>query len=142
MNVSLLADERLVGRHDLVGATQRRQGTVAHRLADAVRHEPRGLVRHAQRPHELVAADPPLAAAQQVRGLQPLVQRDVAGLEHRADRDGELALAGPAAAQALSAALHHRDPVLAAATRAHRTMRPQDRFQLRECGGLVVEIGC
>ena len=83
---------------------------------------------------------PLLVAAHQVDGLQPLAQRDVAALEHRADQDGELALAPAAAAQANPAALGRRDELRAAAARADRPVGPESPLKLRERGCLVVEV--
>jgi hypothetical protein len=59
-----------------------------------------------------------------VRGLKPLVQRDMAGLENGADRDRELALTGAAAVQARATATDGRDTVKAATTRAMHAIRP------------------
>ena len=63
---------------------------VLHGLADAVRHEPSGLVGDAEHAVQLVGGHALLARCQQVRRQQPLVERDLATLEHGADRDGEL----------------------------------------------------
>ena len=124
-HVLLLADERLVDLYYSALATHRRQGARCHRLADAMRHEPGCLVGDVQRSHELVAADALLGGAHQVNSLKPQVKSNVAGLEHRADRDRELALARTAAAQAHPAALDRRDPLRAPATWAHWAMRPE-----------------
>src|SRR3954447_8800013 len=93
-----------------------------HRLADAMRHEPSRLVAKAQHTVELVGAGPLLARGHQVRGQEPLVQRDVRALEDGADRGRELATALPALVQPITVgrAFHLHDPILAAAARAYR----------------------
>lgn len=55
-----------------------------------MRHEPRGFQRDAQGPVKLVARNALLAAAYEVGGLQPLVERDMTGLKHGSDLRGEL----------------------------------------------------
>ena len=105
-----------------------------------MRHEPRGLILDVQYPHELVAADALLAAAQEVSGLEPQVQLDVAAFKHGAHGDGELALARAATTQSGPTTLDRRDPVQATAARAHRTMRPQSFLKELEGGGFFVEV--
>ena len=73
-----VAEVGFVGFHDLAFAAQRAQAPSAHRLADAVRHEPSGLVTDVQRAVELVGGNALLAGAHQMEGLQPLVQGDLA----------------------------------------------------------------
>src|SRR4051794_14390632 len=85
-NALLAADERLVGLNGLALATQRRERAIGHCRADAVRHEPRRLVGHAEHAVELVRAETLLGARQQTDGLHPLVQLDVAALKESADR--------------------------------------------------------
>src|SRR5437763_15448437 len=97
-----------------------------HRLAEPVRHEPCGFVGHAEDAMDLMAAHSLLAGAEQVHRLEPQVQRDMRGLENRADRDAELALAWAAAPQTHAPALYLRDPIHAAAAGANRAVRPQD----------------
>src|SRR5690606_20165416 len=113
----------------------------AHGLADAVCHEPSGLVGDLKRAVYLMRAETLLAGAQQVDRLKPLVQRHMAGLEHRADLHRELlaALAALTQARPRRLALQLIDPIDRAAVRAMRTFRPHDAFQLRDGGGLIVE---
>ena len=88
-------------------------------------------------------------------GLQPLVQRGVAVLEHRADADRELlaAMAALLEAVALDAfrvllaglgadALQGVDAIHAAAMRADRTIRPEDGLQLGEGRFFVMKMLC
>ena len=53
----LAADIGFVGFHELAFAAEGRLGARVHSLADAMGHEPRGLVRHAQGAVQLVSAD-------------------------------------------------------------------------------------
>src|SRR5689334_12837291 len=95
----VLADESLVNLDNAAARAERGEVAGAHRLADAVLHEPRGLVGHAQRAVELVGTDTLLAGGHEDDRLYPKVQGDLAVLEDRADLDGELALAVAAAPQ-------------------------------------------
>ena len=113
-----LADENFVNLDLDTIATERREGPSLHRFPDAVRHEPRRFVLAVQDAHKLMAADTLLAAAHQINGLQPLVQRNMAGLEHRPDFHGELALAGAAAIQAEPTTFDGGNASLPLATRA------------------------
>ena len=66
----------------------------AQRLANAMTHEPRGLVAHANGAVELVGAAALPGQQDHVEGKQPLVERHVAVLHDGADRHGERAFAG------------------------------------------------
>ena len=61
-----------------------------------MRHEPCTPVRDLEHPVKLVGTHALLAGTEQVIGKQPLAQGDVAVLEYRSHRDGEL-LTAPAA---------------------------------------------
>ena len=87
-------------------------------------HEPRRLVRDLKRAVQLVGAKSLLAAADQMSGLEPLVQLDVAALEYRSDRDRELTLARPTAPQPCAATLYRRNSIKAAAPRAKWSLGP------------------
>jgi hypothetical protein len=63
-------------------------------------HEPSRLVGHAQHSAHLVAANAFLAARQQVGGIDPLMQLDLAALEHGANGHGKWLLALTAFQQA------------------------------------------
>jgi hypothetical protein len=103
---------------------------------------------------ELVAGDALLAGCQQMDRLEPLVEGSVAVLEHGSDAHRELlaAVAALLETEALDAvrvflarlgadALEGIDAVQRATMRAHRTFRPQDRFQLLKGCGFIVEVG-
>jgi len=138
----LRTDEGLVDLDDCAFAAHRGQVARAQRLADAVRQEPRALVRDTERPVDLVGAATLLRGAQEIDRLKHLVQRDLGALEDGADLDRELLAAIGALPQA--------EPALAeivvlaghgAAVRANRAFGPQQPFEFIEGGGFVVKVG-
>lgn len=110
---------------------------VLHGLADTVGHEPGSLVRHTEHALDLLATDALLAGAHQVGGLEPLVERHLAVLEHGANGHAELAAAVLALPQARTVRGALELVVLAnrAAMRAHRAIRPAQSFKM--LAGLV-----
>ncbi len=120
-----------------------RQSAARHRLAQSMAHEPCAFDRQAKNTCELVGTDAFLAGAHQERSLKPHVQLDVAAFKHRADRHAALLAAGVALIQARAGgiAAHQLHAVRAFAVRTDRTVRPNDAFQLRVSGGLVLEVG-
>ena len=90
-------------------------------------HEPRRLEGEPQGAVKLVAADALLAAGDQVEGLQPQAQRNVAVLEDGADGHAELLAAGVALVEAEAGALpcHLGDALHGAAMGAHGAIRPK-----------------
>lgn len=120
-------------------AAHRGRGIVAHGLADAVGHEPRGLVGHAEHAVQLVRRHAGLGGRHQVAGEHPLVERDLGALEDGADRDGELLAALSALVQALAVGLALKGAYLGrvgvAAMGADRAVRPAERLQV--LAGLV-----
>lgn len=110
-----LAQIRLIGLHDLAFAAHRlRLGrSRRHRLADAVRHEPSGLVGDAEHPAKLRRRHALLGSCHQVEAKDPLGKRNVAALHDRADRDREVLPAAVALMQtgAVALALQARDAV-------------------------------
>lgn len=72
--------------------------------------------------------------------LQPLVQRDMAVLEHRPDLDRKLPLAGAAAIQSDPATLHAGNPRGAIAAGADRAERPDDLFHQSVGCGFVMAV--
>jgi hypothetical protein len=83
------ADERLV-RFNLAFHLGPER-TVLHRFADAVEHEPSGLLRHIQIARDFIAADPVLAIRQQPDSGKPLIQSERRVLEDGSNLDAELA---------------------------------------------------
>src|SRR5437899_1726364 len=103
--------------------------------------KPCGLVGHLQDAVELVRATALFGAAQEINGLQELMQRDAAMLEYGANLDRELLaafllLAFPHA-NASSLALELRGGADRAAMWADRTIRPQRPFEVLECRRLA-----
>jgi hypothetical protein len=100
----LAAKIRLVGFNDArqQAATIR---AIAARLADALKHEPRRLLRDAEFLADLHGRNALARRRYQVHGVQPFIQGDVRALENRARADGEVLLAREAAEVA-----DHRSP--------------------------------
>ncbi len=114
-----------------------------HRFPDAVGHEPCRLILYVHGPHHLVAAEPLLAAANQIDALQPLMHRNVAVLEYGSDRGGKLLAAGIALQRAGFRALtvQPTNAVGISAMDANRAVGPDDAFQFRDRSGFIVEEG-
>src|SRR5579864_100358 len=103
-------------------------------LAQPPEDEPRGLLRDADFLGELQAADALARRDEQVHGVEPLVQWNVAALHDRAGANSEVLRALVAAVVAV---LARRDPVQTSADRATRTGGPQPRLKV-DAGRLVV----
>ncbi len=61
----------------------------AHRFADTMGHEPRGLVSDAKRTMQLMGAHALLGRANELHRQEPFVQGDFRALEHRANGHGK-----------------------------------------------------
>jgi len=124
------------GGHPIAGAL--------HDLADAMSEEPSGLHAAIKRPLNLPGADALLAGDDQLNGLQPRVQREMAVLENRADPHGKGLAAGVALAEAGTAALAGQAAngllINVSAMRANRAFRPKVGFDEGKSGFLVVEM--
>src|ERR1700737_1962777 len=123
---------RLVYLHDAVELPQ----ILAARFAESVQQEPRGFLRHADFFGELHRADPLPRGHEQVHGVEPLVQRNVTALHHRAGADGEVLRARETA---VVPSLPRRDPLNALADRAGHANRPQAGLQIDPSGFRVRE---
>jgi len=139
----LAADIGFVALDNLAGTADRAVIVVwPHGLADTVRHEPGGLVGDAQHAVKLMRADALLGSGHQVRGENPLVERDFGALKDGSDGDGELLATALAlvSAFAVRLTLQPGDLVLLmlAAMRAHRSVRPKLGFEMRAGRVLVV----
>lgn len=84
------ADKGLVHLNDLAAAAHWGKRAIPHGLTNAVRQKPSRLVGHLKGAVQLMRRDALLAAAHEVHGLKHLVQRDMSGLDNRADRDRNL----------------------------------------------------
>lgn len=129
---------------------------LAHGFADTVAKEPSGFERDFQNAVKLGGRNALLAAADQVDCLQPLVQGQVAFLKDRPDANRELPMAGNLGALVEAVAFNAFRVLLGwlranagqlvvlvhvAAMRANRTLGPQDRLDMLERRGFVVEVG-
>jgi len=74
-------------------ALELRGGIVAHRLTNPVQHEPRRLLRHAERPRKFVRGCSVLGVGEQPQSREPFAKRDRALLEDRPGLSREHALA-------------------------------------------------
>ena len=112
-----------------------------HCFADAMRHEPRSLVGHAQHALKLLGANALLGSAHQVRGIDPLVKGDLRALKHGADSHGELfaAVTTEQKAGTVARAIQAAVAIRAAAVRAYRAIGPADRFKMLARRVVVVE---
>ena len=98
-------------------------GAEAHRQTDAMVHVPRALLRDAERPGHFVGAYPVLAVSDHPDCDKPLVEREGAILENRADLGGEL-LARVLFLALPKAAGRDKTNVRATARRAVNAFRP------------------
>jgi len=107
-----------------------------------VGHKPGRLVGHTEHALKLLRAHALLAGAHQVAGLQPDVKLDLAGLEHSADRDGELlaALSALVQAGAMGGAGELVELVDHSAVRTDDAIGPAQTFKVRARGFFVLEV--
>lgn len=100
-------------------------------------HEPRGFVAHAQDAHEFMVGNVVLRGREQVRGVDPLVERNVASLEYRSYSYAEGFLALPALvdawARTLATQFVNAFGIGVATVRAERTSRPKQAFEVLPC---------
>src|SRR6185312_1919862 len=141
----LAADESLIDLDGCTFAAERPDHAVLHRFTNAMRQEPRGFHAALKHPLDLAGRNAFLAGAHQVDHLKPQVKRKVAILEDGSHADGEGATASVALAKAGAAALALQPAnairVAIPAMRANRALRPKQRFDIRERGFLIVEVG-
>lgn len=96
-------------------------GVIAARLAEPLKHEPRGLLRDPDLLRQLHRRDALAGRDQQIHGVEPLMERDVGPLENGRGADGEVRLTG---VTAVEAALTRGDPLGLVTGRADGTFRP------------------
>ena len=132
----LAADKGFVG-FDF--ARQLLDTAVLHGKPDAVKHEPRGFLRHAKRAVNLAAADAVLVVRDHPNGGKPLVKPDRAVFKDRADLDRKL-LAALFVLALPHAPGRHEGNGFALAMRADNTVRPPNfRQQHKAVVGVLVE---
>jgi hypothetical protein len=112
-----------------------------HSLANAVRQKPSGLEGHPKGAMELLGADALLAGTQQVHGLQPNVQRDVARLHDGANGRSEWLAARVAFAGSEPGRLPLQtpDPIALTTTRADGAIRPNALFDKCQGGRFIMK---
>src|SRR5665213_300881 len=110
-----------------------------HRFADAMRHEPSGLVGNPQHPVKLVGADALLRRSHEVRGEQPLVQRDMRPLKNRARPDREFAPAIVAKKHSCLRLSAHLAALVRSAERAIQALTPTRGLHMLYGLGFVIE---
>src|SRR5579872_380095 len=125
------SDIGFVALDNLTLATERAGAVIAHGLANAVRHEPSRAISDLERAMELMRAKALLGTGVEAEAQEPLVQRDMTALEHRADADGEFLAAVPAVIPARSHGLAAKslNRVRSTAERAIGTLRPENGFE-------------
>src|ERR1700680_109445 len=119
----------------------RAEMTITHCFAKSVGHEPCRFVLDLQGPVQLMCADAFLAAGQQMSGLKPFVQFDMAALENRSNRNCKFSFARPTAPQTSTGSLDRRNPIKATTAWAMRATWPYDCFEPRDSSGFVMEMG-
>src|ERR1017187_2173155 len=115
-----------VGFINLNNATQNRWIITAS-LTETLQNEPCRLLCNTDLFRELEAADAFSACNEQVHGIEPFVQRNVAALKDCASAYGEVLFALIAS---VVIALAQRDALAQAANRAAATVRPESRFKI------------
>lgn len=103
----------------------------AARLTQTLEHKPSRLLRDADLLRQLQARDALACGNEQVHGVEPLVQGNVAALEDRACADREIEGTGVAAVETNLWLL--ADALTALALRTERAIRPEPRFQVNSC---------
>ena len=119
--------------NDLAGTAHGTSAAGIHGFADAMRHKPSGFEGHAEDPVQLVAGNTFLAGGDQMDGLQPEMQLDMAALKNGAHLHGKRLAAGVALIQANAGrfAAHFAHALGALAVVANRAMRPQASLNIR-----------
>ncbi len=141
----VMADIGFVGFHVAATLTELEEVELvaAHGFADAVRHEPRALEADPERAVKLVAAHALLAAGDQEDGLEPDVERDMAGFEDGPDSDPVRLAAVPALVDPKAGGLAlelHAIPDHPALGADGLAVRPEAGFYEVIGGGFVVEV--
>jgi hypothetical protein len=143
---SLSADESFVAFNDLICAAERTRGRdtkFSHGLADAMPEEPRGFQTALKGALKLAGADPLFRGTEQIDRLEPNPHGNVAGLEYRADLDGEWLAASVTLAETDAIGLAPQPPNLLAGRSAvgtNGTVRPEPRFDVFVSSFFAMEL--
>jgi hypothetical protein len=122
MHVASLAADKCFIDFDVAGHLFHKRSGV-HGESNAVIHEPRGFLRHAKRPRNLITTDSVFTIDDQPNGGQPLIQTKRRIFKDGSDLDGELPLPVRAFALPLVLFLKERH-VLAPTSRTSNAIRP------------------
>jgi hypothetical protein len=131
----------LIGLYLAAVSAHRGGAIVAHSLTDAMRQKPRALVGHTQHAVQLMGAHALLAGAEKVNGQEPLMDRDMAALHHRARAARELVAAIVAEEVASLGLAFHAVDALRTAMRASDLIGPARSLQMGNRGFFVGELG-
>jgi len=123
-----------VGFVTLDEAAQFSQVPTAARFAEPMEHEPGGLLGDANFLGELHRADALAGRHQQIHGVEPLVQGDMAAFHDRARANREVLATE---VTAVVTALPDSDPLARLTDRADDAIRPQARLQV-DAGGFLI----
>jgi hypothetical protein len=114
-----------------------------HGFADTMTQEPRGLHATVEGSLKLTSADPFLAGAEQIDGLEPYPHWDVARLKHSSDLDGERRPASIALVETGTIGFASQPTNVfcrCSAMRANRTGRPQSSLNEFVGSFLIMEM--
>jgi len=141
------ADVGLIGLDYLVLSAQRStvgaNTEIGHCLAHAMPEEPSGFQSTLKGALKLAGADPLFRGTEQIDSLEPYPHRDMAGLEHGSDLDGEWLAAGVTLAETDAVGLAPQPPDLLAGRSAvwtDGTVRPEPRFDVFVSGFFAMEM--
>ena len=109
---------------------------VPARLPEPMKDEPRGLLGDSDFLAQLHGGDALAGRDEQIHGVEPLMERDVAPLENRARPDGEILPTGVAS---VVAALADRNPLAAGTDGALDPVRPEAGFEVEPGRFLIGE---
>src|SRR5260221_4340067 len=135
------ADERFIDLDGFSFPAKHFRVRFAQRFANAMAKKPSGFLAQSEQAADLKGAHALLAGHHEVGCGKPLVQRNLAALIQRANRDRERLAAGIALieAVAMTLALHECGVIHSAAMRADRAIRPELPFKPLASLGFVIK---
>jgi hypothetical protein len=141
--LAFASDERLVNFNGAAIAAEKfRERADIHRVTNAMRHKPRGLITNTKHPVKLVRAHALFGRRKEEQGHQPFANRNVGILDNGSNSHGELLAARPALVESFAcfAACLGRefvDRLFLLAVRANRAIGPEYRFKQFPRGALI-----
>lgn len=115
-----------------------RKRTALHRFANAMEHEPCGLLSHSNSAMKFIARDAVLATANHPDSGHPLIEADRRILKNRPNLDGELLLA--AVAEPEFPRFHKRVGIRAATRACNLVVRPAEKLRILKSAFRVSEV--